>query len=106
MLCNKNRGGIVNSAIKMIVGIIIFLIGIYWYLPTSAIKHYVPLTVGSAFQAFLVVFFGLFGLALILVGILVAWIEFEDMKWERREKKEKSEVKQEEAKPVEKPKKK
>ena len=78
-----------NAAIKMIVGIIIFLIGVYWYLPTSAIKQYVPLTVGSAFQAFLVVFFGLFGLALILVGILIAWIEFEDMRWGRREKAEK-----------------
>ena len=78
-----------NSAIKMIVGIIIFLIGIYWYLPTSGLKHFVPLTVGSAFQAFLVVFFGLFGLVLIFVGLLVAWIEFEDMKWERREKSEK-----------------
>jgi predicted membrane protein len=95
----------VNAAVKMIVGIIIFLIGVYWYLPASAIKQYVPLTVGSTFQAFLVVFFGLFGLALILIGILVAWIEFEDMKWERREKAEKK-VAAEEPKPVEKPKKK
>jgi flagellar biosynthesis protein FlhB len=85
---------------KMIAGIIVFLVGIYWYLPTSWFKQFVPITVGSTFQAFLVVFFGLFGLALILLGILVAWIEFEDMRWERREKKDKQEqAKQEAAKP-------
>ncbi len=78
-----------SAIAKMIAGIVIFLIGIYWYLPGSWFKQFVPLTVGSTFQAFLVVFFGLFGLAFILVGLLVAWIEFEDMKWERREKQEK-----------------
>ncbi len=77
-----------HSAVKMIVGIIIFLIGVYWYLPANWLKQFVPITVGSTFQAFLVVFFGLFGLALIFIGIVVAWIEIEDMKWERREKAE------------------
>lgn len=77
-----------HSAVKMIVGIIIFLIGIYWYLPANLLKQFVPITVGSTFQAFLVVFFGLFGLALIFIGIVVAWIEIEDLKWERREKAE------------------
>lgn len=78
-----------NSVIKLIVGIIVFLIGIYWYLPNSVVKQFVPVTVGSAFQAFLVVFFGLVGLVLILVGLIVAWIEYEEIKWERREKSEK-----------------
>ncbi len=92
---------------KMIAGIIVFLIGIYWYLPTSWFKQFVPITVGSTFQAFLVVFFGLFGLALILLGILVAWIEFEDMRWERREKKDKQEhIEESKPLPAVKPKKK
>lgn len=79
-----------SSVAKLIVGIIVFLIGIYWYLPANYIKQFVPITVGSTFQAFLVVFFGLFGLVLIFVGIITAWIEIEDMKWERREKAEKA----------------
>jgi len=33
------------------------------------------------------------GIIVFLVGIIVAWIEFEDMKWERREKAEKREKK-------------
>jgi len=71
---------------KMIAGIIVFLVGIYWYLPGSWVNQFVHLTVSSTFQAFMVVFFGLFGLALILLGLVIAWIEFEDLKWERREK--------------------
>ncbi len=82
-----------SAIAKMILGIIVFLVGIYWYLPANYFKQFVPITVGSTFQAFLVVFFGLFGLLLIFVGIIVAWIEFEDMKWERREKAEKREKK-------------
>ncbi len=82
-----------SAIAKMIVGIIVFLVGIYWYLPANWLKQFVPITVGSTFQAFLVVFFGLFGLLLIFVGIIVAWIEFEDMRWERREKQEKKQEK-------------
>lgn len=78
-----------SAIAKMIIGVVIFLLGIYWYLPANYFKQFVPITVGSTFQAFLVVFFGLFGLALILLGLLIAWIELEDMKWERREKAEK-----------------
>jgi hypothetical protein len=73
-----------GAALKMIVGIIIFLAGLYWYLPGTPVTTYFN---RSAFQAFLVVFEGLFGLALIMFGLIVAWIEFEDMKWEKKEKK-------------------
>jgi len=35
------------------------------------------------------VFVGVFGLILIFLGLIIAWIEYEDLKWERKEKKKK-----------------
>jgi hypothetical protein len=80
-----------SAIAKLIAGVVIFLAGVYWYvaplLGNHMISSMVPRTVGTTVQAFLVTFFGLFGLALILFGLIVAWIEFEDIKWERKEKK-------------------
>ena len=73
-----------NSGVKLIIGIIIFLIGIYWYLPGNAAAGF--LGVHSTWRAFLTVFAGLFGLFLLFLGLIVAWIEYEDIKWERKEK--------------------
>jgi uncharacterized membrane protein YbhN (UPF0104 family) len=73
-----------SAVLKLIIGLVIFLAGIYWYLPMSFVNTFFG---RSGFQAFLVVFQGLFGLGLILFGLIVAWIEFEDIKWERKEKK-------------------
>lgn len=67
-----------NSAVKLIIGLIIFAAGIYWYLEPS---H-------TAFNALRTVFVGVFGLFLIFFGLIVAWIEYEDLKWEAKEKKE------------------
>ena len=80
-----------GAAAKLIAGLIVFLVGIYWYVAPLFGNHFfsslVPKTVGSTSQAFLVVFFGLFGLILIFLGLIVAWIEFDDLKWESKEKK-------------------
>ncbi len=80
-----------HPAAKLIIGIIIFLAGLYWYaaplLGQSGIARF--LGVESTFAAFVQVFAGLFGLVLIGFGLIVAWIEWEDWKWERREKEEK-----------------
>ena len=76
-----------NSAVKMIIGLLILIAGIYWYLPGNAAAS--ALGVASNVRAFLTVFAGLFGLVLIFLGLIVAWIEYEDMKWEAREKSEK-----------------
>ncbi|MBS3051322.1 MAG: hypothetical protein J4400_04180 [Candidatus Aenigmarchaeota archaeon] len=73
-----------HAAVKLVVGVIVFLIGLYWYLPGNIVSSFFN---RSAFQAFLVVFEGLFGLLLIFLGLIVAWIEYEDLKWERKEKK-------------------
>ena len=73
-----------GAALKLIIGIAIFLVGAYWYMPNGAVSMFFG---ASAFRAFLTVFEGLFGLVLILFGLIIAWIEFEDIKWERKEKK-------------------
>ncbi len=79
-----------NSAVKLIIGIIIFLIGIYWYAaaPIFGQGGIERLFGTSTVHAFLTIFAGLFGLILIFLGLIVAWIEYEDLKWEAREKKE------------------
>ena len=81
-----------NSVVKLLFGIIFFIIGIYWYIAPYIGQHglssLVPQTIGTTFQAFLVVFFGLFGLFLIVFGLIVIWIEIEDLKWSSKEKQQ------------------
>jgi preprotein translocase subunit SecG len=79
-----------NSAVKLIIGIIIFLVGLYWYTAAPIFGHGgIEKAFGiSTVKAFLTVFAGLFGIVLIFLGLIVAWIEYEDLKWEAREKKE------------------
>jgi len=69
-----------HSGVKLIVGIMIFLVGMYWYVPGNAL--------GNTFDDLKIVVKGLFGLFLIFLGLVVAWIEYEDLKWEAKEKKE------------------
>lgn len=86
----KSLGDEMYSGAKLIIGIIIFLIGIYWY--AAPLFHHFGLQEFfgvSTFRAFVSVFAGLFGAALIVLGIIVAWIEYEDLKWSRREKTDK-----------------
>jgi len=73
-----------HSAVKLIIGLVIFAAGIYWYLGTG-----IPGWTGLvALNALKTVFIGVFGLFLIVLGLIVAWIEYEDLKWEAKEKKE------------------
>ncbi|MBI5347253.1 MAG: hypothetical protein HZB66_01440 [Candidatus Aenigmarchaeota archaeon] len=74
-----------HPAVKLIIGLIIFVAGIYWYIPGK-----LPL---NALGSLVTVFVGVFGLLLIFIGLIVAWIEYEDLKWERREKREKAKEK-------------
>ena len=80
-----------HSAAKLIIGLLIFVAGIYWYVAealgmpgVATIFH-----VSSTFQAFLTIFAGVFGVFLIFLGLIIAWIEYEDLKWEMKEKTEK-----------------
>jgi hypothetical protein len=72
-----------HSAVKLIIGLIIFAAGIYWYLPPGT-----SWTGAAALDALKTVFIGVFGLFLIILGFIIAWIEYEDLKWEAKEKKE------------------
>ncbi|MBI2579521.1 MAG: hypothetical protein HYW27_01330 [Candidatus Aenigmarchaeota archaeon] len=71
-----------HSGIKLVIGILIFLAGLYWYAPGNAL--------GSTLADLRTVFMGVFGLFLIFLGLIVAWIEYEDIRWESKEKKEKA----------------
>ena len=67
---------------KFIIGLLIAIAGIYWY---TVDKIYGINPLGSLKT----VVIGSIGLCLIFFGILVAWIEYEDLKWEMEEKKSK-----------------
>jgi len=78
-----------GAASKLLIGIVIFLAGIYWYVAPLLGHSGVAGILGvSAFRSLVMVFAGTFGLFLIFLGLIVAWIEYEDLKWEAREKKE------------------
>jgi len=84
-----------NSAIKLIVGIIVVLAGLYWYAADFVGRNVWTGVIGSsAIGAFKTVFVGLFGIFLIFIGFLVAWIEYEDIRWQRREKQSVKQPKQ------------
>ena len=75
-----------NSAVKLIIGLLILIAGLVWYLGSFIWPNSFTL---QAFQYLKIVFYGVFGLFLIFLGLIIAWIEYEDLKWEAREKKEK-----------------
>lgn len=69
-----------HSAAKLIIGILIFIAGLYWYIPSNGLDALLHLKD---------VFVGVFGIALIILGLIIAWIEYEDLKWERKDKRKK-----------------
>ena len=76
-----------NAAVKLIVGIIVVLAGLYWYAADFIGRNVWSGVIGSsAIGAFKTVFVGVFGIFLIFIGLIVAWIEYEDIRWQRREK--------------------
>ena len=85
MFCSDSM----NAAVKLVIGIIVVLAGLYWYLADFLRANVWPNVFGSsAVAALKTVFVGVFGLFLIFIGFIVAWIEYEDLKWQRREKEE------------------
>jgi hypothetical protein len=78
-----------HSGVKLIIGLVILLAGLYWYAAGMfSLPGFGPLG-ANAVNALKTVFFGTFGLFLIFLGLIIAWIEYEDIKWEAREKKSK-----------------
>ncbi len=79
-----------HTAAKLIIGLLIFIAGVYWYVGPRFSEPCSLLATGICpTRAFMDVFVGVFGLALIFLGLIVAWIEYEDIKWASREKKKK-----------------
>lgn len=76
-----------SAILKLIFGLLVLAVGVYWYLPGNAVAPL--LGVASTYRAFLTVFAGSFGLVLILFGLIIAWIEYEDLRWEKNESKKK-----------------
>jgi len=73
-----------NSVTKMLMGFLIAILGVYWYIAGS-VFGWRPAGLTPA-QTLGIVFVGLFGIFLIMLGLLIAWIEYEDIKWEMKEK--------------------
>ncbi|MBI2971580.1 MAG: hypothetical protein HYY37_04160 [Candidatus Aenigmarchaeota archaeon] len=82
-----------NSAVKMLIGLLIFAAGVYWYAADILRMPGFSVLGGYALSSLKTVFFGTFGLFLVFFGLIIAWIEYEDMKWEARERKEKMKTK-------------
>ena len=75
-----------NAGVKMIIGLLIAVAGIYWYAADALELPGFSVLGTYSLSALKTVFFGVFGVFLILLGLLIAWIEYEDMKWEKEEK--------------------
>ena len=69
----------------MLIGLLVFVGGVYWYVG-PLLGHFTgdPLFQIRPTYAFAVMFSGLFGLALIFLGLVIAWIQYEDMKWKKK----------------------
>ncbi len=82
-----------SNILKMLIGIVVFIIGIVWYVP----KQYYGLEFYHELWTILV---GVIGLFLIFAGLIVAWMGYDDFKMDKEMAKEetKEEVKTEEPK--------
>lgn len=72
-----------NAVAKLIIGLIVAIAGIAWYWGDT----FTPYIHTSALNALGIIIVGSAGLILILVGLFVAWIEIEDIKDMKAEKK-------------------
>jgi len=67
---------------KLIIGIVLVLIGLYWYLGP------IPIIGGVFWPLLLKAFYAMFGLLLILIGAFLAWLEYDEWKTQKEIAKE------------------
>ncbi len=84
-----------NNATKIVIGILLMAFGIFWYfgnLPVAGhnLFHY--------WYAFKLVFEGTFGAFVFFVGLIIAWIGWDDYKMSKVLQENNNEVKEEEKK--------
>jgi hypothetical protein len=72
-----------NAAAKLIIGLLVTIAGLAWYIWGSAFEHYIGV---SSWTALGILFAGSFGIFLIMIGLFVTWIEIEDIKDMKAEK--------------------
>ncbi len=80
-----------SNILKMLIGIVVLVIGIVWYVPTPGLNFWTELV--SLLEAVV-------GLFLIFAGLIVAWMGYDDFKMDKEMAKEekKEEVKTEQPK--------
>jgi hypothetical protein len=74
-----------SEIVKIVVGILLMLGGIAWYFVKIPLLGSV-LAAGSLvpfWRSFLVVFAGFFGLLVLLVGLVLAWLSYDEYKTSR-----------------------
>lgn len=82
-----------NTVAKLIIGLLVTIAGLAWYIWGAAFKPYLMVSSGvSSLTALGIIFVGSFGLLLILVGLFITWIELEDIKDMKSEKKRAAEA--------------
>ncbi|OYT43190.1 MAG: hypothetical protein B6U88_01690 [Candidatus Aenigmarchaeota archaeon ex4484_56] len=62
-----------NAIVKLFVGLLLVVAGIAWYVYGSFVG------VGSFWLAFQIVFFGVVGVAFLVIGLLIVWVELEEI---------------------------
>ncbi len=88
-----------KNILKVIIGIVLIIVGIAWYfVPRIPLISDAILTPVPFWRAFLILFAGVFGLGLLFVGLIVAWMGYDDYKTEIEMAKEEKEEKKEEEK--------
>ena len=82
-----------GNILKMLVGIVIFVIGIVWYIgPRVYIGNYGLFEFWDQLKILLE---GTIGLFLLFVGLIVAWMGYDDYKMDMEMAKEEKETKEE-----------
>lgn len=72
---------------KLIIGVLLVIAGLYAIIPESIVKFTVAgVSSGFAWEAFKTVVIGAIPPLIILLGLLIVWIEIEEIKIEKMEK--------------------
>jgi len=82
-----------KNVLKVLIGIVILIIGIIWYTgPSITLGSY---AVFKYYREFLTLLKATIGIVLIFVGLIVAWMGYDDYKMDKEMEKEEKEVKEE-----------
>ena len=78
-----------NNATKMALGFLMMVVGVYWYIGN------VPFFGSALWKSLKIVFEGVFGVMLFFMGLIIAWIGWDDYKTNKliKEEEEKAEKK-------------